>query len=496
MIKCARIAVILIFAVILLISCADSGSGNIDADTDNSVIDLSDYIIVRPDYANQDEIDAAVMLKNSITEKTDYNIKITTDFEKRGADPNDRPKHEILVGATNREESQEVLAELGRYDFAFKIINEKLVIIGGTGGKTREAVKYFIGNILADIDLSSSSSLSLSLSLKEDFSYINIPAEGEGGIMRTFTNPIAPTGNDPWLIFHGGYYYYCLSDKGGVCVARLENIYDINKAETVRIWAPPANTMYSKEIWAPELHYLDGDWYIYFAADDGKNENHRMYVLKGTSQNPLDEFIFMGKITDPSDKWAIDGTVMQYKNKLYFIWSGWAGQVDGSQELYIAEMSDPCTISGSRVRISRPDKSWERKGMPLNEGPVAIEHNGKTHIVYSASASWTDDYCLGLLTLVGSDPMYPASWEKSELPILTKSSKVFGPGHCSFTTSPDGKQTWVVYHANIESGTGWGGRKSWAQPIIWDDKNYPVIGSGIPPAPGEELEIIGNDKFP
>ena len=325
-----------------------------------------------------------------------------------------------------------------------------------------------------------------------DFDYTYMPAEGERRIMHTFTNPIAPTGNDPWLIFHEGCYYYCLSSMGGICVARIENIYDIDKAKIINVWAPPENTAYSKELWAPELHYLDGEWYIYFAADNGKNENHRMYVLKGTSQNPLDEFVFMGQITDSSDKWAIDGTVMQHKNKMYFVWSGWPGNVDGAQNLYIAEMSDPCTISSERMKISLPEKTWEKRGMPLNEGPVAIEHNGTMHIVYSASGSWTDDYCLGMLTLAGSDPMVPAAWEKSEFPILTKSDKVFGPGHCSFTVSPDGEQTWIIYHANSVPGTGWNGRKSWAQLVTWDEKNYPVIGDKTPPAPGEGLEIVEN----
>lgn len=312
--------------------------------------------------------------------------------------------------------------------------------------------------------------------------------------MHKFKNPVAPSGNDPWLIFFEGSYYYCLSSQGGICVARIENIYDMDKATPKKIWTPPENTMYSKELWAPELHYLEGEWYIYFAADDGKNENHRMYALKGTSQNPLDDFTFAGKVSDPSDKWAIDGTVMNYNGEMYFIWSGWAGTTDDSQNLYIAKMNGPCNISGGRVRISIPKENWERNGMPLQEGPVAIERGGVTHIVYSASGSWTDDYCLGLLTLTGRDPLIPASWEKSSLPILKKSDEVFGPGHCSFTTSPDGGQVWAVYHANIVSGSGWSGRKSWTQQVTWDENNYPVIGRGTPPAPGEELEIAENNN--
>jgi len=210
-----------------------------------------------------------------------------------------------------------------------------------------------------------------------------------------------------------------------------------------------------------------------------------MYVLKGTSQNPMDRFEFVGQITDSTNKWAIDGTVMQYNDKLYFVWSGWEGDTNVAQYIYIAEMSDPCTISSRRVKISSPEFDWEMNGRPLiNEGPVALEHNGIMHIVYSASGSWTDDYCLGLLTLTGNDPLSPRSWYKSGEPILTKSNSVFGPGHCSFTESPDG-QTWIIYHANKVSGTGWGGRSVWAQPVSWDSKGYPVIGSPIGTKPVE-----------
>ncbi len=314
----------------------------------------------------------------------------------------------------------------------------------------------------------------------------------EGTKMIKFTNPIAETGNDPWVIYHEGYYYYCYSGHGGICVERFENLYDLESDEYNKVWQPPEGEAYSKELWAPELHYLNGEWYIYVACDDGDNKNHRMYVLKGTSQDPTDRFEFMGKIYDGTDRWAIDGTVMQYNGKMYFIWSGWTGSQNVRQNLYIAEMSDPCTISGDRVRISTPELEWEKLGGTphINEGPVAIEHNGTVHIVYSASGSWCDDYCLGLLTLTGEDPLDENAWRKLERPILSKSDTVFGPGHCSFTTSPDGSQTWVVYHANAVSGSGWSGRSVRMQLVTWDENNYPVIGE--PVDLGVELEFADN----
>ena len=309
----------------------------------------------------------------------------------------------------------------------------------------------------------------------------------------TFTNPIADRGNDPWVTLRDGKYYYCYS-AGGVQVAAFDNLPEIGQAEGSVVWQPPEGTAYSRELWAPELHYLDGAWYIYVAADDGDNKNHRMYVLKGSSQDPTQPFRLVGKIAPPEDFWAIDGTVMEYKDKLYFVWSGWEDTENLWQDLYIAPMSDPCTISGSRVRISTPEYPWERVGNPMvNEGPAALAHNGAMHIVYSASGSWTDDYCLGLLTLTGSDPLDPKAWEKSPKPILSKSDRVFGPGHCSFTTSPDGKETFVVYHANTESGTGWNGRKIFAQKVGWDKENKPVLGE--PAAPGIKLAIAENRKI-
>jgi GH43 family beta-xylosidase len=166
---------------------------------------------------------------------------------------------------------------------------------------------------------------------------------------------------------------------------------------------------------------------------------------------------------------------MRYKEKMYFIWSGWEGEENIAQDLYIAEMDSPIKISSERVKISSPELEWELYGNPLiNEGPVAIEHNGLTHVMYSASVSWLDEYCVGLLTLTGTDPLDPSAWTKKSTPVLEKSEGMFGPGHPSIVKSRDGRE-WIIYHANKISSTGWRGRSGWAQLIIWDKENYPSI---------------------
>ena len=262
----------------------------------------------------------------------------------------------------------------------------------------------------------------------------------------------------------------------------------LSKEDHKQVYAPPPNTRYSKELWAPELHYIQGEWYIYVAADDGNNANHRMYVLRGTSQDPTEPFEMIGQITDPSNKWAIDGTVVTINNELYFVWSGWKGITNVAQHLYIAHMSNPWTIDSERVMISTPTHAWETIGTPaVNEGPTALYHDDRTFIVYSASGSWTDDYCLGLLTFAGGDPLDSNNWTKSASPIFKKKEGVaYGPGHCSFTTAVDGS-VWMVYHANPLAGTGWGGRMVWLSPVSFAKDGTPIFEDG------PTLRI---DKFP
>ena len=94
-----------------------------------------------------------------------------------------------------------------------------------------------------------------------------------------------------------------------------------------------------------------------YAADDGNNTNHRMFVAQSDLTGPTFSFSAKGKIYDPStDRWAIDGTVLEATNgSLYFIWSGWPGAQDGLQNLYIAPMKDPLHDQRTSHPARHPD---------------------------------------------------------------------------------------------------------------------------------------------
>lgn len=300
-------------------------------------------------------------------------------------------------------------------------------------------------------------------------------------VEETFINPIVESGADPWVIFWENNYYYCRVNEDGISVSQTRRLQDIGQSPQIRVWTPPEGTSYSKGIWAPELHHLDGKWYIYFAADDGNNANHRMYVIEGDTQNPQGSYTFKGKITAPTDRWAIDGTVLVLDNgSKYFIWSGWEGFENVQQNLYIAMMNTPWSISGERVCISAPEHEWERIGSPyINEAPQVLKREGQLHIIYSASGSWTDDYCLGQLTYMGGDVLKKGSWVKKAQPVFSKTPSVFGPGHACFVKSPDRAQDWIVYHAAKHSGAGWD-RNIRAQRFSWNADGSPNFGVPVP----------------
>lgn len=321
-----------------------------------------------------------------------------------------------------------------------------------------------------------------------------IAQEREENGHATFTNPLLPSGPDPFSFHRNGYYYYTHTTGNSVALWKTKSIADLKTAEKRIIFTPPPGTAYSKNLWAPEIHFIDKKWYAYFAADDGQNRNHRMYVLENSSPDPMDgEWIFKGKVADPTDKWAIDGDVFTYRKQLYMIWSGWPGDTDGRQNIYIAKMKNPWTIDGSRVQISSSTFNWEMIGdireadstrhVAVNEGPQILRNGKKLFIVYSASGCWTDYYTLGLLSFSGRRNLLDSSqWIKSPEPVFKQSKEngVYAPGHNSFFKSPNGKEDWILYHANSLPGQGCGRQRSpRAQKFTWNQDGTPYFGEPV-----------------
>jgi GH43 family beta-xylosidase len=281
------------------------------------------------------------------------------------------------------------------------------------------------------------------------------------------------------MIFHAGSYYYCESrnQQRSICIRKSQTLAGIAHDPGVFVWHAPPKGGNSNALWAPELHRIDGRWFIYYAADDGENENHQMWVLESETDDPQGNYRCRGPIDTKG--WAIDGTVLIDHSGMFFIWSGWPAKTNGQQNLYIAPMKDPMTLAGPRVLLCVPDQEWERKAMPICEGPQVLRQNGMTFVVYSASGSWTADYCLGMLINRSGEFMNPAAWEKRG-PVFQKTKDVWGVGHCSFVKSPCQSQDWLLYHSKTRRTHGWEDRDVHAKQFSWTPDGLPSFGEPLP----------------
>lgn len=305
----------------------------------------------------------------------------------------------------------------------------------------------------------------------------------------TFVNPLLPSGPDPWVIQKDSFYYYTHTSGNRIRVWRTKAMSQLKTAAEQVIWNRPASGPNAHNIWAPELHYLDGKWYAYYTAGASPDfATQRTFVLENTSPDPFTgTWVEQGKLADPTaDFFAIDATVLEHSGKKYLIWSGHASATDNTQRLYIALLSTPTTLGSTRVLISSPEFSWEKGGAPpaVNEGPEVLKGpTGKVFLIFSASGCWTDDYALGMLTLKdGGDPMKESDWVKSPEPVFVKKpeNNAFGPGHNGFFKSPDGKEDWILYHANAMAGQGCADLRSpRMQRFTWNADGTPNFGEPV-----------------
>lgn len=306
----------------------------------------------------------------------------------------------------------------------------------------------------------------------------------------TFTNPVWD-GADPWMVKHNNEYIYCWSANNSINISRSAKM--TKRGEVKKIWQAPATGWNRSCVWAPEIHFIQGRWYVYYAAGESGPPfiHQRTGVLRSSTDDVFSDYEDMGVLytgDNPADQasnvWAIDMTILEHKGKLYSIWSGWVKQetTDATpQHLYISEMENPYTMKGKRVKLSSPVESWETGGpLNLNEGAEILKNGEKVFVIYSCRESWLVEYRQGMLQLINSDGnlLDPANWKKTG-PVFQGNATVYGVGHCSFVKSPDNTEDWIIYHSKKSTKPGWE-RDVRMQAFKWNADGTPNFGEAVP----------------
>lgn len=296
---------------------------------------------------------------------------------------------------------------------------------------------------------------------------------------------------DPYVYHKDGYYYFTgsMPKYDMITLRRCENLHDLANADETIIWKKHESGPMSEHVWAPELHYLDGKWYVYFSA--GEKEDIwkiRPYVLECEGQDPIaDKWIEKGMLQAADDDafsfraFSLDTTVFENKGERYCIWAEKVSVGRQISNLYIARMQSPFKMETAQVLLTTPDYDWERYGFWVDEGPAVLHHGGKLYVTYSASETGVN-YCVGMLTAdEDADLLDPRSWKKERYPVLKtdESLGIYGPGHNSFTVDEEGN-TIMVYHARTQKELVGNplyvpNRHAMMLKVKWDEEGKPVF---------------------
>lgn len=311
-----------------------------------------------------------------------------------------------------------------------------------------------------------------------------------------YSNPLVPMEADPYVYHHtDGYYYYTATESTfkTIIIRKAKTINGLRTSGEKTLFWDTTLTGWGVHfrVWAPELHYVNGVWFMFFtASSDTGGWAERQYVAKCADEDPVTgNWEFVGQVSPGTiNTFSVDGTIFEQNGQWYYVWSqnvfdggsydedgvnGTSGNhsitINGKVYPSIAKSnswscifigktnpSDFTTVTDPTI-ISVPQYKWECKGnssasVNVNEGPAILQRNGKVFIVYSASAC-DESYCLGLLTAgENADFCNMSSWTKSPEPVFktSEANSAYGPGHCSFTT--DGDYDVIVYHARSYAG--------------------------------------------
>ena len=309
--------------------------------------------------------------------------------------------------------------------------------------------------------------------IKVNWNTDNKAPTSDGGFLLTGTaecdaypNPFISERADPYVVKHDGKYYFTASypafgsvEKGydRIILRESDTLLGLASAEEKTIWKAHTDGVMARHIWAPEVHYILGKWYCFFAAGE-KDEiwNIRPFMLCCDGDPMKDEWKELGKVQASLDdnvsfnSFSLDMTYFENKGKHYLIWA----EIIGDSSLFMAEIDpeEPNKLISKPILLTKPEYDWEKVVFRVNEGASVLKYSGKVFVFFSASGTGSE-YCMGVIYAdEDSDLMDINSWTKVSFPVLQTSDleDQSGPGHNSFTTEDNGN-TVIVYHARPAS---------------------------------------------
>ncbi|MGN1345670.1 MAG: glycoside hydrolase family 43 protein [Eubacteriales bacterium] len=256
---------------------------------------------------------------------------------------------------------------------------------------------------------------------------------------RLYKNPVFSEAQaaDPGVLYHDGTYYcYSTSAPIGYYVYTSTDLVNWKNEGLCceMAWGIDKSGYY----WAPEVVEHNGRFYMIMSVDE-----HLGFAV---ADSPLGPFL-------PEKNWLFDKTIdghifLDDDGRAYLFYVTWR---DGHEYgIYGCELEDDIVTvkPNTEVHLLSPKEAWEKTDGSVTEGPFVLKHNGTYYLTYSGTGYTSPDYAVGYAT---SDSPLGEYTRYTGNPILSRTEKLYGPGHHCFTTSPDGSELFIVYHVHAST---------------------------------------------
>ena len=322
----------------------------------------------------------------------------------------------------------------------------------------------------------------------------------------TFRNPVISGAvgddhGDPFIIrYLDSFYLYHTgetSGRRGVSVHRSQNLVDwefqgyaLEAADSGWAWS---------DIWAPEVVYERGTFYMYVSAthrrsggergrwDEGEGDDSGRRLGLARARTPLGPFVWDEQPLVES--WSIDGHPFRDDDGSMWLFYNVRGdetrfRTARGTGTVCDRLLAPDRLAGTPTPVTRPSQAWEGPygDWYWNEGPYVLKRRGTYYQLYSGGSYRDSSYGIG----VARAPSPRGPWVKDDdNPIFRSGTRILGPGHNSFVYGPDVTTRYAVYHAYV---AGEEGRKVHIDRLYWTGERPCIAGpteDGQPaPPPG------------
>lgn len=309
----------------------------------------------------------------------------------------------------------------------------------------------------------------------------------DGGQVESCPDPSIIHGQTPGDSF---WYLYCTNER--FTDYGVVHLLPISKSDDLVHWIYTSDVFAQMPpwvaadggLWAPDIRFFNGRYYLYYSVSDTKEGGAAIYVA--TSGSPVGPWAASSTpVVEPEPapcckplRATIDPAVVEADGLRYIFY----GSFNGGISARLLSPDGMRTSSNTQVQITVPDRY---------EAAYVIQRNGYYYLMVSAG-----DCCAGQLSGYGVfvgrslNPLGPyVDRDGNSLleprvggtPVLAMNgNRWIGPGHNAVFTDASG-QDWMVYHAvdatNPYFAGSWTRRPVLMDPIDWVD-GWPAVRNG------------------